>query len=105
MTTVPLSSLSQSDDAGEAVAPEVGDVIDLGKARARVDSIDGDSATLVLTEVNGEAVEAPASDEAEAPDDGEDDNGMEAAVNDAGNAAMRKNLMRKMRSADKKSGF
>lgn len=100
MPTVPLSALSQTDDAGQDVTPEVGDVLDLGKAKARVDSIDGKFATLCLTEVNGKAAtEHVAADE---PDEDEDEN-MDSAMGDAGHKAMGKMLQREMRSADRRS--
>ena len=98
MTTVPLSALSQTDDAGESVSPEVGDMVDLGKAKAKVDSIDGDTVTLSITEVNGKAVTVAKAVEA---DDDEDADSMESAVGDAGHKAMSKMLQREMRKADK----
>lgn len=74
MPSAPLSALSQKDDAGDSVAPEVGDVVDFGKATAKVTAINGDNADFVIQSVNGVPVKCgesggDAADEDDGPDE------------------------------------
>lgn len=106
MTTVPLSAISQTDDSGAKVDPEVGDVVDLGNAKATVESIKDGNAVLNLVEVNGEKVSDESPDDSGAtPDDGDDGGDMQSAIGDAGQKAMGKMLMREAGKADKEAGY
>lgn len=97
MITVNKSALSDSDESGEAIMPEVGDMVDLGKAKAKVASIDGDTYSLEILEVNGQP--ATYAEKAEMEDDsGESDDSDDME-------AMRAILMKKAERADKKAGF
>ena len=69
MITVPKSALTDADDAGAAIAPEVGDTVDLGKAQAKVMSIDGDKYCLEIATVNGEPVTAGGDEDNDAAED------------------------------------
>lgn len=71
MPTAPLSALCQPDDSGESVNPEVGDVVDFGKATAKVTAINGDSADFVIQSVNGVPVKDGQPDDE--PDDSPDE--------------------------------
>ena len=108
MITVNKSALSDSDESGEAIMPEVGDMVDLGKAKAKVASIDGDTYSLEILEVNGQP--ATYAEKAEMEDDsGESDDSDEMPDANAAKPddmeAMRAILMKKAERADKKAGF
>lgn len=107
MITVNKSALSDSDESGEAIMPEVGDMVDLGKAKAKVASIDGDTYSLEILEVNGQpatyAEKAEMEDEEESDDSDEPSDDSAAKPDDM--EAMRAILMKKAERADKKAGF
>lgn len=99
MITVNKSALSDTDDTGESVAPEVGDMVDLGKAKARVASIDGDNYGLEILEVNGQPATYGKKEE---PDESDDE---KPESDDADMETMGKNLLAKAERADKRAGF
>lgn len=103
MPSAPLSALSQKDDAGESVAPEVGDVVDFGKATAKVTAINGDNADFEIQSINGVPVKCdPAGDGAD-----EDDGGDEAVENPATGEPMNDEgaaLMNAAARQDRKNG-
>lgn len=102
MPTIPIDALKQTDDDGKDLAPEVGDVVDLGNASVKVVAIDGDNAEVELASVNG----APCDDGDGADDEGagDDDSNMGNAVDAAGMDAMKKKLMAAAAAEDKQAG-
>jgi hypothetical protein len=108
MITVPVSALSDSDDAGNAITPEVGDMVDLGKAQAEVTAINGENASLCIKAVNGKAVADDSKCEA-GEDEQEGDDKPSADPSDiqsaSGDHKMRAKLQRAMAKADKESGY
>ncbi len=104
MMTVPLSAVSETDDAGASISPSVGDMVDLGKAQAKVVSIDGDTASLEVESVNGQKCMGADAEDAE---DGADEapEGIEDAVALAGDKAMAAKLFAKASRSDTRKGL
>jgi len=109
MITVNKSALSDSDESGEAIMPEVGDMVDLGKAKAKVASIDGDNYGLEILEINGQPAaygnKAKAEDEDMDESDDSDESPDANAAKPDDMEAMRAVLLKKAAKADKRAGF
>lgn len=99
MITVSKAALADTDDTGEAIAPEVGDMVDLGKAKAKVSAINGDDYSLEITEINGQPATYCKKEE---PDESDDE---KPESDDADMETMGKNLLAKAERADKRAGF
>ena len=80
MITVPKSALTDADDAGAAIAPEVGDTVDLVKAQAKVMSIDGDNYSLSIESVNGQPIASMGDGDNDEAEDGEKSDDMGAML-------------------------
>lgn len=99
MITVNKSALSDSDESGEAIMPEVGDMVDLGKAKAKVSAINGDDYSLEILEINGQPAAYGKKDE---PSESDDET-MESDDSDL--ESMGAKLLAKAERADKRAGF
>jgi hypothetical protein len=102
MLTVPLSALSQPDDSGKDVMPEVGDTVDLSRATAVIKSIDGDKAEISMMSINDAMCDDGDGPDSEGPSD---DDTTESAIGNAGMEAMKAKLMKAAASQDMKAGY
>lgn len=69
MIQVPIKAIADSDEEGNPVHPEPGDTLDLGGVTVKVESIEGDTATVDVQTINGEPV-TYAADSTDSPKPG-----------------------------------
>ena len=70
MVQVPMQSLARYGADGSSEAPKVGDEIDF-QGKGKLSSIDGENATLELTELNGDPIDGEAQESGEPNQDDE----------------------------------
>ena len=83
MIKIPVEALSSEDEAGEAMSPEVGDMVQLGVVEGEIRSMDGDGMVHVeLKTAGGQPIEYSEGEAEEAEEDVEvvSDEDMEAQL-------------------------